>query len=117
MRVRRPCNAYLYRAVVSTLLFCLAVRRCFDTGIVRSISMFEDHGMLSQPVFVSFVMGVASGMPADPEWLPLLIKLLWVLCCNLLLALEVCELHHCARVLLYSLQEADDELASHCDRA
>ena len=32
--------------------------------------------MLSQPGFVSFVMGVASGMPADPEWLPLLKKLL-----------------------------------------
>ena len=38
--------------------------------------MFEDVGMLSSPVFVSLVMGVASGMPADPAWLPLLVKLL-----------------------------------------
>jgi hypothetical protein len=38
--------------------------------------MFQEAGMLKQPVFVSFVMGVASGMPADPDWLPLLIKLL-----------------------------------------
>jgi 3-keto-5-aminohexanoate cleavage enzyme len=50
--------------------------RCFDTGIVRSVGMFQEAGMLKQPVFVSFVMGVASGMPADPDWLPLLIKLL-----------------------------------------
>lgn len=46
---------------------------CFDTGIVRSIKMFEKVGMLTSPVNVSFVMGVASGMPARPEWLPLLI--------------------------------------------
>ena len=31
--------------------------------------MYQDNGMLKAPVFVSFVMGVASGMPADPEWL------------------------------------------------
>ena len=37
---------------------------CFDTGIVRCIRMFEANGMMKQPIFVSFVMGVASGMPA-----------------------------------------------------
>lgn len=47
---------------------------CFDTGIVRSIGMFEDVGLISKPVHVSFVMGVASGMPAKPEWLPLLVN-------------------------------------------
>ena len=49
---------------------------CFDTGIVRSVGLFEKKGMISQPINVSFVMGVASGMPADPELLPILKKLL-----------------------------------------
>jgi len=49
---------------------------CFDTGIVRSVGLFEKKGMLRKPVNVSFVMGVASGMPADPELLPILKKLL-----------------------------------------
>ncbi len=45
----------------------------FDTGIVRSVAMFKRAGMLSDPTHVSFVMGVASGMPARAELLPLLI--------------------------------------------
>lgn len=44
----------------------------FDTGIVRSIAMFAARGMLKDPLHVSFVMGVDSGMPANPDWLPLL---------------------------------------------
>ena len=47
---------------------------CFDTGIVRSVALFEKAGLLSKPVHISFVMGVASGMPAKPEWLPLLVE-------------------------------------------
>jgi uncharacterized protein (DUF849 family) len=47
---------------------------CFDTGIVRSIAMFEEVGLLRDPVHVSFVMGVASGMPAKASWLPLLVE-------------------------------------------
>eukprot|EP00604_Paraphysomonas_vestita_P000689 CAMPEP_0174824392 /NCGR_PEP_ID=MMETSP1107-20130205/33892_1 /TAXON_ID=36770 /ORGANISM="Paraphysomonas vestita, Strain GFlagA" /LENGTH=237 /DNA_ID=CAMNT_0016051525 /DNA_START=272 /DNA_END=986 /DNA_ORIENTATION=- len=47
---------------------------CFDTGIVRSIKMFEQIGMLNQPINLSLVMGVASGMPCNPNWLPLLIN-------------------------------------------
>lgn len=47
---------------------------CFDTGIVRSVMMFQANGMLAPPVHVSLVMGVASGMPATPEWLPLLVE-------------------------------------------
>lgn len=47
---------------------------CFDTGILRSVPMFRDAGMLKGKVHVSLVMGVASGMPAKPEWLPLLLK-------------------------------------------
>ncbi len=46
---------------------------CFDTGIVRSVAMFAEVGMVAAPQ-VNFVMGVASGMPADPELLPLLLK-------------------------------------------
>lgn len=45
---------------------------CFDTGILRSISMFRRAGLFKGKPFVSLVMGVASGMPAKAEWLPLL---------------------------------------------
>lgn len=47
---------------------------CFDTGIVRSIGMFVRNGILKAPPYISLVMGVASGMPANPDWLPLLLK-------------------------------------------
>jgi 3-keto-5-aminohexanoate cleavage enzyme len=46
---------------------------CFDTGIVRSVGLFKRSGFLPDPVHVSLVMGVASGMPAKAAWLPLLI--------------------------------------------
>ena len=45
---------------------------CFDTGIVRSIDLLHRAGVLQAPLHVSFVMGVASGMPAKAAWLPLL---------------------------------------------
>ncbi|MCO4747240.1 MAG: 3-keto-5-aminohexanoate cleavage protein [Proteobacteria bacterium] len=47
---------------------------CFDTGIVRSLAMFKKVGLLKDPVHVSLVMGVASGMPAKASWLPLLLE-------------------------------------------
>ncbi len=47
---------------------------CFDTGIVRSVDLFVKNGMLPGPANISLVMGVASGMPAKPAWLPLLIE-------------------------------------------
>lgn len=47
---------------------------CFDTGIVRSIPMYRKAGVIAGSVFVSLVMGVASGMPANPDWLPLLLR-------------------------------------------
>ncbi len=47
---------------------------CFDTGILRSVVLFEKAGMLEAPIHVSLVMGVASGMPAHPAWLPLLLQ-------------------------------------------
>ena len=46
---------------------------CFDTGIVRSIAMFQQVGLLGAEPHVSLVMGVASGMPAKASWLPLLV--------------------------------------------
>ncbi len=45
---------------------------CFDTGILRSLSLFVKNGMLAPKPFVSLVMGIASGMPSKPEWIPLL---------------------------------------------
>jgi 3-keto-5-aminohexanoate cleavage enzyme len=45
---------------------------CFDTGIVRSVGLYRENGMFTGDAHISLVMGVASGMPAKPEWLPLL---------------------------------------------
>ena len=47
---------------------------CFDTGIVRSVGLFKRNGMFKGDPHISCVMGVASGMPAKPEWLPLLVN-------------------------------------------
>lgn len=48
---------------------------CFDVGIVRCVGMYRQTGMYSGPLDYNFVMGVASGMPADPDLLPILLKL------------------------------------------
>jgi uncharacterized protein (DUF849 family) len=45
---------------------------CFDTGIVRSVSMFKANAMFDGEPHLSFVMGVDSGMPANPDLLPIL---------------------------------------------
>jgi 3-keto-5-aminohexanoate cleavage enzyme len=47
---------------------------CFDTGIVRSVGLFQQNRMFEGAAHISLVMGVASGMPAKPQWLPLLIE-------------------------------------------
>lgn len=47
---------------------------CFDTGMVRSVALFAETGMFSGPPKYNFVMGVASGMPADPDLLPILAR-------------------------------------------
>ncbi|MEL6364193.1 MAG: 3-keto-5-aminohexanoate cleavage protein [Pseudomonadota bacterium] len=52
---------------------CTPEFECFDIGIVRSVGMYIENGMTSHADY-NFVMGVASGMPADPDLLPLLIK-------------------------------------------
>jgi uncharacterized protein (DUF849 family) len=46
----------------------------FDTGIVRSVGLYQQNGMFEGAAHISLVMGVASGMPAKPSWLPLLIE-------------------------------------------
>ncbi|TXD36517.1 3-keto-5-aminohexanoate cleavage protein [Lujinxingia vulgaris] len=46
---------------------------CFDTGILRSLAMFEAHGILKPPYTISLVQGVASGMPAREDLLPILL--------------------------------------------
>lgn len=46
---------------------------CFDLGIVRSVGLFADVGMVEHPQY-NLVMGVASGMPADPDLLALVRK-------------------------------------------
>ena len=45
---------------------------CFDVGIVRSVGMYLQAGMFSGVPEYNFVMGVASGMPADADLLALL---------------------------------------------
>jgi len=46
---------------------------CFDVGIVRSVGLYINNGMVDEPEY-NFVMGVASGMPADADLLPLLLR-------------------------------------------
>jgi uncharacterized protein (DUF849 family) len=45
---------------------------CFDTGIVRSVAMYKANSMFEGDPHLSFVMGVDSGMPANPDLLPIL---------------------------------------------
>lgn len=48
---------------------------CFDVGIVRCVEMYVLTGMYTGLPEYNFVMGVDSGMPADPDLLPILLKL------------------------------------------
>lgn len=45
---------------------------CFDTGIVRSVALYKQAAMFAGNPHLSFVMGVDSGMPANPDLLPVL---------------------------------------------
>jgi uncharacterized protein (DUF849 family) len=45
---------------------------CFDSGIVRSVALYKKAGMFEGDPHISLVMGVASGQPAKPAWVPLL---------------------------------------------
>jgi len=50
---------------------------CFDVGIVRSVGLYAQNGMVSaedaKPQY-NFVMGVASGMPLDGDLLEILLR-------------------------------------------
>lgn len=46
---------------------------CFDVGIVRSVGLYLGAGMTETAQY-NFVMGVASGMPADVDLLELLLR-------------------------------------------
>ncbi|SDR48029.1 Uncharacterized conserved protein, DUF849 family [Rhizobiales bacterium GAS113] len=48
---------------------------CFDTGNVRCVGMYAKAGMFAGMPKYNFVMGVESGMPADPDLLPILTNL------------------------------------------
>jgi len=47
---------------------------CFDVGIVRCVEMYLRSGLYRGHPDYNFVMGVESGMPADPRLLPILIE-------------------------------------------
>lgn len=47
---------------------------CFDVGIVRSVGLFQQVGMLKGHIDASIIMGVASGLPANPAYLPLVVE-------------------------------------------
>ena len=49
---------------------------CFDVGIVRCVAMYVRAGLYRGHLDYNLVMGVESGMPADPELLPILTRLL-----------------------------------------
>jgi len=48
---------------------------CFDTGIVRTAAAIARASGYDRAPKYNFVMGVESGMPADPELLPILLRL------------------------------------------
>lgn len=48
---------------------------CFDVGIVRCVEMYVQTGLYQGVPEYNFVMGVESGMPADADLLPILLKL------------------------------------------
>jgi 3-keto-5-aminohexanoate cleavage enzyme len=49
---------------------------CFDLGIVRSVGLYARNAMFKGRPAYNFVMGVESGMPADPDLLPILLRLI-----------------------------------------
>ncbi|MBM65333.1 MAG: 3-keto-5-aminohexanoate cleavage protein [Myxococcales bacterium] len=49
---------------------------CFDVGILRSIQLYVENGWAPKKPETNLVMGVASGMPADPKLLEVLVNYL-----------------------------------------
>jgi uncharacterized protein (DUF849 family) len=49
---------------------------CFDTGILRSVKLYVENGWAPSKPDTNLVMGVSSGMPADPRLLDVLVDYL-----------------------------------------
>ena len=49
---------------------------CFDVGILRSVRLFVENGWAPAQPETNLVMGVSSGMPADPRLLDILVDYL-----------------------------------------
>ena len=49
---------------------------CFDLGIVRCVELYARNAMFKGHPAYNFVMGVESGMPADPDLLAILLRLI-----------------------------------------
>jgi uncharacterized protein (DUF849 family) len=49
---------------------------CFDLGIVRCVGLYARNAMFKDRPAYNFVMGVESGMPADPDLLAILLRLI-----------------------------------------
>jgi 3-keto-5-aminohexanoate cleavage enzyme len=49
---------------------------CFDLGIVRCVGLYARNAMFKDRPAYNFVMGVESGMPADPDLLTILLRLI-----------------------------------------
>ena len=49
---------------------------CFDLGIVRCVGLYARNAMFRGRPAYNFVMGVESGMPADPDLLAILLRLI-----------------------------------------
>jgi uncharacterized protein (DUF849 family) len=78
---------------------------CFDSGIVRCVEMYVKNGIYRGRPQYNFVMGVESGMPADPDLLPILQKLL----------LEGCgwQVTAIGRANIWALHQRAAELGGH----
>jgi 3-keto-5-aminohexanoate cleavage enzyme len=66
-KIRKFVGAMLWQGIVPEY-------ECFDVGIVRAAAAVGRNCRDDQAPKYNFVMGVESGMPADPELLPLLLR-------------------------------------------
>lgn len=68
-KVQQMCEATLEVGAIPEF-------ECFDLGILRSVNLYIHNGWAPQQPEINLVMGVASGMPADPDLLPIALKYL-----------------------------------------
>ena len=65
-KVQRMCAAMVAGGTVPEF-------ECFDVGILRSVSLYRENGWAPPLPQTNLVMGVASGMPADPRLLEVIL--------------------------------------------